>query len=304
MKPNNSSSLYLRFTRNALALFLILTISSPLTDIKAQDGVSNGFLDYRIGNQWVYREAFSGERFKFEVLDCFGENRIFCDVEGFGNVIIDSSVTFSTSYFTRFINNKDTLRFYINDLVEQETWDACNACVEGSEGALGFYLETKNVSVFGESVVVHEVSLFEIVNGIRDTPIVQIEVAEKFGIISMQFWEGDALILIGAKINNETFGELITSLEEKEIPNSFKVSNPYPNPFNPTFSVEVELQYSSNIDLEVIDLLGRSVFSQKGFYPSGIHQLQIDLSNQPSGLYLIKVTNNKRAKLRKVTKIK
>lgn len=59
----------------------------------------------------------------------------------------------------------------------------------------------------------------------------------------------------------------------------------YPNPSNGL--VTLSLDDTKNVYYQVVDVLGRSVFSAK---PSALSEI-IDLSNVPNGTYLIKVTN-------------
>lgn len=75
-----------------------------------------------------------------------------------------------------------------------------------------------------------------------------------------------------------------TDVSVNEIQNtlSFDV---YPNPSNGL--VTLSLDDTKNVYYQVVDVLGRSVFSAK---PSALSEI-IDLSNVPNGTYLIKVTN-------------
>ncbi len=72
----------------------------------------------------------------------------------------------------------------------------------------------------------------------------------------------------------------------------------YPNPNNGQFSIDYELQ-STNSTLEVFSVTGAKVFSQSLNGYSGL--LDIDLSSQAKGIYMIKITApDKAAVLRKV----
>jgi len=64
----------------------------------------------------------------------------------------------------------------------------------------------------------------------------------------------------------------------------------YPNPFNPTTTIEFALPQSSEVDLLVYDVSGRIVAElAKGRFEAGYHKLNFDASALASGVYLIKL---------------
>jgi hypothetical protein len=65
------------------------------------------------------------------------------------------------------------------------------------------------------------------------------------------------------------------------------VGQNYPNPFNRTTDISYELVNDSDVSITVMDLTGRVVMDiQKGFQPSGKHNVQIDASSLDAGIYL------------------
>lgn len=74
----------------------------------------------------------------------------------------------------------------------------------------------------------------------------------------------------------------------KTYPVSLQLSNPYPNPFNPSTSVAVRLQEEAKIHIMVIDIAGRTVATlADGVMSSGEHRFRWDATNAASGAYLV-----------------
>ncbi|MDP8205463.1 MAG: T9SS type A sorting domain-containing protein [Candidatus Electryonea clarkiae] len=95
-------------------------------------------------------------------------------------------------------------------------------------------------------------------------------------------WEGEALSF---DWNGENL-EVIDS----ELPLEWKVGTPYPNPFNSTITIGVELPKTSPLKIEVFNLLGQQValIANDHFQP-GSYRLSFSAPNLPSGIYLLRV---------------
>ena len=64
----------------------------------------------------------------------------------------------------------------------------------------------------------------------------------------------------------------------------------YPNPFNPSTTINYVLSVSSTITVEVFDIVGRKVTTLfSGKKNNGTHTISWNASSQSSGVYLIKV---------------
>jgi len=70
-----------------------------------------------------------------------------------------------------------------------------------------------------------------------------------------------------------------------QIPKTFYVSEPYPNPFNPTTNIKFEIPRDANVFIKIYDLLGREVFSVSEYKQAGSYEMMFDGSNLASGLY-------------------
>ncbi len=80
--------------------------------------------------------------------------------------------------------------------------------------------------------------------------------------------------------------------ETVKVPYTFGINNIYPNPFNPSTSIEFEIPELSEISIDIYNLLGRKVdnlIHQENMKP-GVYRLQWNGENLPSGLYFFRMT--------------
>ena len=78
------------------------------------------------------------------------------------------------------------------------------------------------------------------------------------------------------------------------IPDDFEISSVYPNPFNPTTTIDFSINKNSNIDFLVFDLNGKmidKIFS--GYKTRGKHSLKWNAKQIPSGTYFLRATSGK-----------
>ena len=72
---------------------------------------------------------------------------------------------------------------------------------------------------------------------------------------------------------------------------SFMMDQNYPNPFNPSTTIRYSAPEASHVLLVVTDALGRQVAElQDGRVEAGLHEVQFDASNLPSGAYIATIT--------------
>jgi hypothetical protein len=78
-------------------------------------------------------------------------------------------------------------------------------------------------------------------------------------------------------------------------PTTFDMSQNFPNPFNPTTTLQYSVPEPSRVHLRVVDMLGRVVATAvDGTVETGVHQYAFDASNLPSGQYMaiVNMTGN------------
>ena len=90
-----------------------------------------------------------------------------------------------------------------------------------------------------------------------------------------------------------------------DLPQHYKLEQNYPNPFNPTTLIGFELPVSSEVTLEVYDMLGRRVaVLVDGMVEAGRHQVDFDASRLSSGVYIYKLQAGSQTITRKMTLVK
>ena len=86
----------------------------------------------------------------------------------------------------------------------------------------------------------------------------------------------------------------------------FSLDQNYPNPFNPTTNISFKLGTSSNVTLEVYNLLGQKVATilQNQKLSAGSHSHKFDASSLASGLYVYRISTESFTQSRKMMLIK
>ncbi len=73
-------------------------------------------------------------------------------------------------------------------------------------------------------------------------------------------------------------------------PTQIKISNPYPNPFNPSTTIQFELLTSGFINVDLFDLEGKFVKNiSNNEYSSGQHEINVQGNDLTSGVYFIRI---------------
>jgi len=84
----------------------------------------------------------------------------------------------------------------------------------------------------------------------------------------------------------------VNHTESVTILRGFALSQPYPNPFNPTTVLTYSLSLASAVELKVYDLLGRKVAEVvSGWKSAGVHRVIFNGTNLPSGIYFARLTS-------------
>lgn len=91
--------------------------------------------------------------------------------------------------------------------------------------------------------------------------------------------------------------EITTSLNEEK---SEQAVSAYPMPFTETFNLKSELNGEENLSVEITDIEGKLIYSNKNYSLSS----QIGLGdNLPKGTYILKVTSSKKTDIQKIIKL-
>lgn len=86
-----------------------------------------------------------------------------------------------------------------------------------------------------------------------------------------------------------TFSEVVNVTVSN--PKDFKLFQNFPNPFNPSTTLSYALPTASNVRLVLYDILGRELrVLASGKETEGIHNLNFNASNLPSGVYIVNLS--------------
>jgi hypothetical protein len=73
-----------------------------------------------------------------------------------------------------------------------------------------------------------------------------------------------------------------------------------PNPNNGVFAYDIESKTSANIIVEVLNLQGQLVFTQRLNNLSGMYTGTINIGNNPKGIYYLRINNGQDVRIEKV----
>ena len=103
-------------------------------------------------------------------------------------------------------------------------------------------------------------------------------------------------------------GRIVTSIDENrdsEMPANFEVSEVYPNPFNPSTTLEFTLPEATPVQIAVYNISGQKVqqLANRNF-AGGSHRVHWEASGMASGLYFIRMSTPERIVTRKALLVK
>ena len=88
-------------------------------------------------------------------------------------------------------------------------------------------------------------------------------------------------------------------------PRDFILHPAYPNPFNPTTTISFDVPFQSHVNLNIYNILGKRIgVLMDRTMPQGIHQVQWDGSDLPSGIYFVRANAGEFMQTRKVVLLK
>lgn len=79
--------------------------------------------------------------------------------------------------------------------------------------------------------------------------------------------------------------------DDSSIPEEFSISDPYPNPFNPSVSLDLSLPETSEVTMNIYDIQGRLIDqAEVSTFAAGYHSLRWNAFGHASGLYLVEIS--------------
>jgi hypothetical protein len=88
-------------------------------------------------------------------------------------------------------------------------------------------------------------------------------------------------------------------------PVSFSILSNYPNPFNPTTTIQFSVSTMTIASLGIYDISGRLVETLvRGDFEAGEHEVIWNAVNHSSGIYFVKLTSGKNRSVQKLVLLK
>lgn len=87
--------------------------------------------------------------------------------------------------------------------------------------------------------------------------------------------------------------------------NQIRLSQNYPNPFNPNTNIEYQLPFGGHVKIKIYNMLGEELVEiLNGYKNAGIHSVQFNANEFPSGVYLYKISTEKYTHTKKMLLLK
>ncbi len=98
------------------------------------------------------------------------------------------------------------------------------------------------------------------------------------------------------------FSFMLSSQDESGVINDFYISNPFPNPFNPSISIEVYIPSAEKLEIEVYNILGQLIDKKSFSVSAGKHR--IDYNGKGSaGIYLLLMRYKNHSYVKKILQL-
>ncbi|MCX8056679.1 MAG: membrane dipeptidase [Ignavibacteria bacterium] len=98
------------------------------------------------------------------------------------------------------------------------------------------------------------------------------------------------------------FSFILASQNEGQPIKDFYISNPYPNPFNPSVNIEVYLPSSDAVTVEVYNLLGKLIDQKTFILSQGRHRISYD-GKGSAGIYFIVIKYKGKTSVKKIVQL-
>ncbi|MGD8306272.1 MAG: T9SS type A sorting domain-containing protein, partial [Ignavibacteria bacterium] len=107
------------------------------------------------------------------------------------------------------------------------------------------------------------------------------------------------------QLDNDGSFEYSDIVEVELVTEEYALSQNYPNPFNPVTFVQFELPAETEVSLIIYDMLGQEVVTLvNGKMSAGIHTINFNARNLPSGTYVYRLTAGSFSDIKKMILLK
>lgn len=113
----------------------------------------------------------------------------------------------------------------------------------------------------------------------------------RFRLVADAANQNDGIYIDDLTFNAQVGGSV--SSENSSIPTDYKLEQNYPNPFNPSTTIKFSLPKTSDVKLQVIDVLGKVVETLVDEeVKAGNYKINFDASRLSSGVYYYTIKTN------------
>jgi len=247
-----------------------------------------------VGNKWRWHDNLTSSTYDTEITR-------------------DSVLSNGTRYL--FFNHSDTARFFVDTSrqvfqivagvpviwykLDAQPGDSFSTSVTGSQYLVR--VGSFSGTAFGIPVAGRTFSWYY---GLGSQPFAVQQLLYGIGVVALYADIGPVdQYVTGYTINGLSYGTLAAV---EPIPNqspvSFWLEHPFPNPFNPSTTIQFSVPKESYVSLQVFDLLGRSVATLvDGVKSAGAHKVTFTGNNLTSGVYIIRLQAGHFFQTQKVT---
>jgi len=97
---------------------------------------------------------------------------------------------------------------------------------------------------------------------------------------------------------NITFStKSLTSVFNDNTPKDYELISCYPNPFNPSTTIQFQIKDDSKVSIKIYDIIGNEITTLVNkFVKAGIHKSTFNAGNLPSGIYFSQIVTNNETK--------
>lgn len=235
-------------------------LSYKIVTISSDTIFQNGKKYYKFSGYW-------DSRYTYQRVDTNSWNVYYYDIDSTSEFLLDSLLAHAGDHFNGRRNPAAVgNRPYVN-----------------TEGITNYFGQPRGYKhILADGLVVLEYTL-----------------VEGIGLVRTSFCElggGDGNILKGCLINGVLYGDTtLTTVQNisSNIPASVRLHNNYPNPFNPSTTIEFEIPKRNKVTIKVYDILGKEVaVLVDKVVEAGVYRTFWDASDFSSGVYLYKLESS------------
>ncbi len=177
--------------------------------------------------------------------------------------------------------------YYSIDFIgDQYLWAVGRNSIKFSSDGGGSWIEQHSISNLGYQYSIRSIYYLDSLNGFA---------------VGMAYNDSTWGLIL--KTNNG--GGITTVLNEETNLLDYLIVNCFPNPFNSSTTIKVQLQQNELVNLEVFNLLGQRIESIfYGYLEKGSHNFYFQNNEISSGLYLLRCSSNKTQKTEKLILMK